>query len=272
MSGIESWLFGYTGGKLADAILSLFKEDAFIGELRTAVKKWADNLPQNARLSATDALFNRNTAPEEKRALQIIRAQFDSAQIPSLNQWHEALMEQWHFVRKSIKDPQDFFKIPEEEASNHLNNLSKALVIVCEQNDRLFKGTTIKILMQIHQAITDNPNMKEKNDNIKQLSDDEKKLLRRLYDYDGYCAVKAPKGEYKCLWVPGDGIEMQWGYERTPQETILSGKEAGDRKTRMKWLYIVIDLVEKGLIMPVEGENSLFELTEKGRRVAHDIS
>jgi hypothetical protein len=102
------------------------------------------------------------------------------------------------------------------------------------------------------------------------LDEDHEKLLLRLYEYEGKCAISAPTGEYECLWVPGFITSMQWGWERTPQEAAISGKPRGNRTERMHWLFVVKDLVERGFLQETSTPQ-VFELTTDGQRLAYTL-
>jgi hypothetical protein len=102
------------------------------------------------------------------------------------------------------------------------------------------------------------------------LDRDQKDLLLRLYNYDGKCSIDAAPGEYECLWVPGDTMPMQWGWERTPEEAAALGKPRGDRTERIHWLLVVKDLLDWGFLEQ-PGEKRIFQLTERGQREAYKI-
>lgn len=101
------------------------------------------------------------------------------------------------------------------------------------------------------------------------LSEYESKLLLRLFNYQSPCKIASAKGEFECLWVPGDICDMQWGWERTQAEVELSRKSRGDRDSRLHWILVVKQLVEKGYL--IETESKLFELTEAGLKAAYKI-
>ncbi len=101
------------------------------------------------------------------------------------------------------------------------------------------------------------------------LSDYEMKLLIRLHEFQSPCKIASAKGEYECLWVPGFAMDMQWGWERTPEEAELSGKPIGDRKNRLHWIFTVKQLVAKGLLK--ETENNHYELTDKGNMKGYKL-
>lgn len=104
------------------------------------------------------------------------------------------------------------------------------------------------------------------------LSDDERKLVERIFEFDGRCKIEAPRGEFECLWVPGVFGDMQWGWERTAVEAAASGKDRGDRNSRLRWIHVVEDLVENGVLIQLANKQNLkrriYELTPLGQRIA----
>ncbi|MEZ5505264.1 MAG: hypothetical protein R3F38_04495 [Gammaproteobacteria bacterium] len=64
-------------------------------------------------------------------------------------------------------------------------------------------------------------------------------------------------------------MEMQWGWERTPEEAQLSGKPSGSREDRLRWLFVVRDLTEAGIFE--SQPDGYYEFTEAGWRVVHDL-
>ena len=109
------------------------------------------------------------------------------------------------------------------------------------------------------------------------LERDHEDLLLALYKYEGKCGtIAAPVGEYECLWVPSFLIPMQWGWERTPAEAEISGKPRGNRTERLRWLFVVEDLVERGFLEETSAPQveetrarRVFELTKDGQRFAY---
>ena len=274
-TGFEAWLFGYAGGKLADKILELFRNDKFSSELHSTVDKWSTQLPPGARIASSAALFPSHVLDSDlgdRQNLAHLRNEIRNSGAPTSAEWESALIEQWKYVQKSIEHPQEFFTIRENEAVGHLSNLAKQLAEVCVQHEPLFRSTAMRLLREILNEVKD----KElKTDFItlanRALTEDHKKLLQRLNKFDGRCGVWAAKGEYESLWVPGAVTNMQWGWERTAEAVHLSGKDIGNRKNRLHWIYIVESLVDDGLLQEVENEKGLFELTKQGWRVAHQL-
>lgn len=104
------------------------------------------------------------------------------------------------------------------------------------------------------------------------LTGDERELVSHLFRYEGRCKVAAAPGEYESLWVPGDLMDMQWGWERTPEEARELRKPIGDRVERLQWLAVVRALVTKGILKelpmpkpkPQRRSSRLYELTDLG--------
>lgn len=70
---------------------------------------------------------------------------------------------------------------------------------------------------------------------VRDLTEKEKQLLLRLYDFQATCLIRKPAGEpQELLWVPGYAGDMQWG--------------ASNNDDRLSWLYVVRDLHTLGLL------------------------
>lgn len=275
-TGIEAWLFGYAGKKLADKILETFRGDKFTSDLHSTVDKWSSQLPPGASLASSAALFPSHvldSALGHREKLAHLREKIRESEVPTCEDWKAALIEQWKYVQAKIEHPQEFFVIAEAVAGKHLDDLAKRLSEVCVQHEPLFRSTAMRLLREILHEIK---GKELRTDFVQQanraLTEDHKKLLRRLYKFDGRCGIWAAKGEFESLWVPGVAMNMQWGWERTSEEARLSGKDIGDRGHRLHWIYIVEYLVDGGLLQRVENEKGLFELTKEGWRVAHELS
>lgn len=267
ISGLEGWLFGYVGTKLADRVLELLRGDKLTVDLHRAAHKWAAELPAVAGLASTNALFPSHIPDNELKErpyLADLRRELKNSKIPTEGCWSNALFEQWQYVRANIADPQNFFLLSEEAALSHLKPLAAKLSMVCSQHEALFRATTVTLLRKILEQGDNN-----QKDILSVLTKDQQSLLRRLYQHKGLCRIAAAKGEYECLWVPGAICNMQWGWERTPVECELSGKSSGSRQERLHWIFVVKDLVDAG-IFEVQADG-YYEFTEKGWRIAHDL-
>ncbi len=153
------------------------------------------------------------------------------------------------------------------------NNIKKSkklhdLNIVCNYKEEVFNiSAEIK---NIQTALLDIKEIiKNETPQDQALSEYESKLLLRLFNYQSPCKIAAAKGEFECLWVPGDMCDMQWGWERTQTEIELSGKSRGDRDNRLHWILVVKQLVKKGYL--IKTENNIFKLTDAGQEIAYKI-
>lgn len=273
-TGLEGWLFGYAGTKLADRILEKLRGDKLTSDLHEAVDKWASELPATAELGYSHALFPSHISDDDlgnRPGLAHLRALIRVPTIPRSEDWKIALLEQWRHVRQSVPEPQSFFRITENEALKYLDSLSRRLSTVCAQHESLFRATTIDLLREIL-AKFDDADADLGVAVERTLSSDQKKLIRRLSQYEGLCKIAPAKGEYECLWVPGPFMDMQWGWERAPGEAELSGRPRGSRGNRLHWIYVVKDLVAAGILQEQGDEKGIFALTEQGWRVAHSLS
>ena len=275
-TGLEAWLFGYAGAKLTDKILEMFRSDKFTSNLHSTVEKWSTQLPPGASLASSEALFPSHVLDSElgnRENLAQLRIRMRESEAPTSEDWKAALIEQWKYVQETIEHPQEFFVIAEPVASEHLDDLAKRLSEVCVQHEQLFRSTAMRLLYEILHEVKDKELKTEFTQQANRaLTEDHKNLLQRLYKFDGRCGIWAANGEHKSLWVPGVAMNMQWGWERTAEEARVSGKDIGDRRNRLHWIYIVESLVDSGLLQKVENEEGLFEITKEGWRVAHELS
>lgn len=269
-SGLEAWLFGYAGTKLANGVLERLRGDKLTVDLYRAAEKWAAGLPDHAGLASVYALFPEAVTEDElaeRPALARLRLELRQSNVPTDEVWRDSLFEQWRYVRANIRHPQDFFLLSESDARAHLGALALRLHTVCSQHEALFRATTITLLQELLARGGDSASVRKEVEHV--LTDDQKALLRCVYQHRGLCRIAAARGEYECLWAPGAVCDMQWGWERTPEECLQSGKAVGNRRERLHWIYVVKDLAEAGIFEAQA--KGYYALTEQGWRVAHDL-
>ena len=108
------------------------------------------------------------------------------------------------------------------------------------------------------------------------LSADEADVISELFKYKGLCKIGAAQGEHECLWMPGFLCDMQWGWERLPEYAKESGKTIGSREERLRWIFVVRDLVNRGLLQELPKDkprhSTYYELTEQGWRTGLALS
>ncbi|WP_351089673.1 hypothetical protein [Shewanella sp. S1-49-MNA-CIBAN-0167] len=149
MSPFESWLFGYAANKIADQIRNVFGGNKLLKELRTTIEAWANELPYDASLASSEALFPdvlQLDGTSSIPALSVLRNKLQRTTIPERQDWHNALMEQWEQVRGNINLPQPFFTISEAEASQLISQLSDRLVTTCSGQQEYFNNTVVTLL------------------------------------------------------------------------------------------------------------------------------
>lgn len=146
------WLLGYAGMKVSDRLIKTLRGDPLMRELDSAVDEWRRTLPEAARLDAAAALFPSVTIESEltkRPALRALRAALSAGRVPMRDHWQDALIEQWQTVRKTVKDPQPFFTLGEDDARARLIELSVRLVDACAKQNDLFQPTALALLLHL---------------------------------------------------------------------------------------------------------------------------
>jgi hypothetical protein len=123
-------------------------------DLGDAISSWASQLPADAQLHP-GALFPQVVEHEElatRPQLQALQAQLQQQRVPTLVQWHQALIEQWLRIRNHAGgDAQAFFRLREEDARAKLFELARALVRVCENDETFFRSAVVEHLEALRQ-------------------------------------------------------------------------------------------------------------------------
>lgn len=272
MSVILIWLLDQTGSRVLDRLLVAIRGGPLSNELHEAIERWSDELPESAWLASTDALFpNRrvNDPLVQAPCLERVRKSFKQMRVPEKYEMEDALLEQWLYVRKTKRNRQPFFDLEREDAVVHLSALSDALVSICSNSDALFRATAISLLREIRDGTLNEGEAAELPDEtVGLLSAEQKTLILRMRQYDGRCGIWATKGEEKSLWVPGPICNMQWGWERTSDEVIISGKDKGNRDKRLAWIDVVYTLDKMSILTTIPEDACVYELTDFGWHVA----
>ncbi len=148
----ENWLFGYISTHIADQIRDIFGGNKLLQELRKTITVWANDLPHDASLAHSDALFPQARYFDDTSsipALSFLRDKLHRTTIPECEDWHNALMEQWKRVKGNIDSPQPFFSISEDEASELIFQLSGNLVTTCSGQSEYFNNTVVTLLRDL---------------------------------------------------------------------------------------------------------------------------
>lgn len=126
------------------------------GELNKAISTWASQLPAEAQLHPP-SLIPQAVDHEElamRSALRALQEQLHQRRMPTLVQWHQALIEHWLRIRcHAGADAQPFFRLSEEAARPRLFELAGALVRVCENEETFFRSTVMEHLAAIREDV-----------------------------------------------------------------------------------------------------------------------
>jgi hypothetical protein len=144
--GVLTWICDFALSHGASAAVEKFNSPTLNKELDNAMHKWSKKLPKAQRFDEYTSLFNSSLIKKEpapKDVLQIAMI-IDDGKIPGKDDWFKALFFLWKQIKETVgKDAQPFYLLDEATASTHLRQLSKALEMVCIDNEKLFKGTVI---------------------------------------------------------------------------------------------------------------------------------
>ena len=89
-TGLEAWLFGYAGTKLADKMLEMFRNDKFSLDLHSTVDKWSTQLPPGASLASSSAIFPSHVLDSEladRQNLAHLRSEIRKSSAPTSGDW-----------------------------------------------------------------------------------------------------------------------------------------------------------------------------------------
>jgi len=146
---ITGWFICWVCGKLADKALGHLIGDAELGEkLDKAVVEWAKSLGEKKYVNP-QALFSsvaHSSIETECPEYNELQQKLLKNNLPSKDDWYKVFMENWHYVKRTISEPQAFFILSEPEASEELEKLAEATYNVCKQHEPIFKSLVIEKL------------------------------------------------------------------------------------------------------------------------------
>lgn len=149
-------------------------------ELVDAIAAWAVRLPAEAQLHPA-ALFPQPIEHEEldaRPALAALQRQLQQQRVPTVVQWHQALIEHWLRVRGHAgQNAQAFFNLREDDARPLLYDLARALVHVCERDETFFRSAVVEHLEALREESRLLPVALEQAE-----ADDLKRLATRISD------------------------------------------------------------------------------------------
>lgn len=152
---LGTWIIGYSLSKLATTAIDIAKNESFSRELNSIVSAWAANLPGNLYVEP-ESIFPSSTtlSDRENEALEILRVKIITKELPTFNNWENAILEQWKIVRNKLGDgAQSFYTINEIEALVHIDNLANALFQKSKLNTDLFKNKVLNELELIKNMV-----------------------------------------------------------------------------------------------------------------------
>jgi len=149
---ITGWFIKWVCGKLADkALKRLVSNKDLAKKLDKAVADWANSFPKEDRYVNPAALFPDISSLTEKDRPKYysLQQKLTENKLPSKKNWHEVFMESWLSVKKNFSEPQPFFKLSEQQASEELRKLAQATYEVCKQYEPIFKSHVVDKLDDI---------------------------------------------------------------------------------------------------------------------------
>ena len=157
---IASGFIGWACGKFADKTLSHVAGSSDLqNKLDKAVADWAKSLPKDKyvnpqALFPIDATISKESDRPEYHALQQLLLK---NVLPGPDTWHKVFMESWHYVKKTISEPQPFFSLSQTKANEELMKLAQATYNICKQNEPIFKSAVIDRLDELKEHVLELP-------------------------------------------------------------------------------------------------------------------
>jgi hypothetical protein len=135
-----TWFLGFVFTQTSNKALGALKSNKLSARIERATKEWASELPEGCGVvpEALQHTLSTQSSGDEQAREQLARL-LESYTIPSVEEWHAALLERWNEVRAQIprSELQPLFKLEPEEASSHLNVLAERLKKVCDREPDL---------------------------------------------------------------------------------------------------------------------------------------
>jgi hypothetical protein len=152
-----SWAIGFALNKTLGGIWGQLCSNQLPERLHSVVRKWAASLPDNAKV-CPDAIFlnvEESECASQPSSLIKLRATLNEKRIPPVQEWHAALVEQWTLISQQLEkeEAQAFFQLARATASEHLKNLSKAIVGEMEKDREFFQSEALAYLRSIHEYL-----------------------------------------------------------------------------------------------------------------------
>lgn len=136
-----SWALSFGLGKAGDKIIKCLTPSELSVRLDATVRDWASSLPSE-RWAHPAAIFSEND-PEPGLAGMALFQQLLDSKLPTVQQWHAALLERWQTISTAPGEHQPFFALSQSEAADHLSRLSERLVTVCRSDEKMYRESML---------------------------------------------------------------------------------------------------------------------------------
>jgi tetratricopeptide (TPR) repeat protein len=155
-SGFVDWLCG----KAADSVLlHIAKSDALRKDLERTIKDWSKSLPKDQYVdpNAMFPLSDINVQNSERPHYLKLQQMLIDKDLPTEQVLFNAFMENWHYVKNNVSDPQPFFRIPEKDAAENLKKLAKMTLRTCQNNEQIFHSFVCDTLTELKKPFSGTP-------------------------------------------------------------------------------------------------------------------
>ena len=139
--------------------------DTDLGDLFEEVaQEWADDLPDEigghqetllrALLQKGEPRERRQRDKTETAAREELSGRIRYQMVPETATWHAALVERWEEVSERLDEEEahSFFRLQQEDAEAHLQDLAERLNSTCAQDQDLFQRTIHRLLKEQSEA------------------------------------------------------------------------------------------------------------------------
>ncbi|HPQ70408.1 MAG TPA: hypothetical protein PKW95_14865 [bacterium] len=128
--GIIAWATGKVFGVAVNKLVHRLSPDLknIQKSFKAAIKDWEATIPPELQFHA-DSLFPSvsDDSLSTRPYLQKLRNSINNNNIPSIDDWNNALKEQWRMLNESSSNLVSFFHLKEDDAYNYLSDLSQRL-------------------------------------------------------------------------------------------------------------------------------------------------
>lgn len=139
------WACGFGLSQLTQRVAKRFVPDELQAALSHELDEWAATLPAACRVPAEWIFGDTSSEPDPTTRPARFRLQaelVENGRIPPEDAWAEAFFEHWQARRAELGDEGNvFFRLPTDEAREHLVNLARRTYRCCAANTQLSHRT-----------------------------------------------------------------------------------------------------------------------------------